>query len=247
MLSDGTHSGLVFATAVTRGDPSRQVLNVSSRRVCRCRTRSMSRPGARSRCWAMCKDMCGSCIVQSRRVGGRGARALGLGAVGRTHLMALEPWQPKPRADRRLSHWLRIWSWRGLAQHEEHRRDAAASTRSRTSTSSGAGASVRSAGRSRRRPRARRRPQHSRSPTVVTLDSKNGCRFRAAGFLVAQQPFRTPAAADTQPRARWLRARRSTGAGRVLQLAAELRQAASPGRRHVFLMLDDERSSTTSS
>ena len=163
-LSDGTRSGLVFATAVTREDPSRQVLFVSSRRVCRCQTRSMSGPGASSRCWAMCRDMCGSCIVQSRRVGGRGARALGLGAVGRTHLMALEPCQPKPRADRRLSDWLRIWSWRGLAQHGEHRRDAAASTRSSTSTSSGAGARTRSAGRSRWRPRARRRPQHATPP-----------------------------------------------------------------------------------
>ena len=114
--------------------------------------------------------MCGSCTVQSRRAVGRGARAPGLGAVGRTHLMALEPCQPKPRADRRLSDWLRIWSWRGLAQHGEHRRDAAASTRSSTSTGSGAGASLRSAGRSQWRPRARRRPQHSQCTTVVTRE-----------------------------------------------------------------------------
>ena len=101
-------------------------------------------------------------VLGSRgRLGGRGARALGLGAVGRTHLMVLEHWQPKPRADRRLSDSLRISWCRGFAQHGEHGRGAAASTRSSTSTSSDAGASMRSASRSQWRPRARRRPQHS--------------------------------------------------------------------------------------
>ena len=160
-VSNGTRLGLAFATAVTRGNASRWDLNVSPRRVCRCQTRPTSRPGARSRCRAMCKHLCGSCIGHRGRLGRRGGRALALGAVGRTHLMVLEHWQPKPRADRRLSHLLRICSCRGLAQHGEHGRVAAASTRSSTSTSSGAGASMRSADRSRWRPRARRRPQHS--------------------------------------------------------------------------------------
>ena len=160
-MSNGTRSGLAFATAVTGANASRWDLFVSSRRVCRCQTRPTSRPGARSRCRAMCKDMCGSALGSRGRVGGSRRACAGLGAVGRTHLTALEHRQPKPRADRRLSDSLRISWCRGLAQHGEHGRVAAASTRSSTSTSSGAGASMRSVGRVRWRPRARRRPQHS--------------------------------------------------------------------------------------
>ena len=65
-MSNGTRSGLAFATAVTGANASRWDLFVSSRRVCRCQTRPTRRPGARSRCSAMCKDMCGFCSGQSR-------------------------------------------------------------------------------------------------------------------------------------------------------------------------------------
>ena len=80
-MSSGTRSGLAFATAVTGANASRRVLNVSSRRVCRCQTRPTSRPGARSRCRALCKDMCGPCTGQSRA--SWGSRRACAGARGR--------------------------------------------------------------------------------------------------------------------------------------------------------------------
>ena len=161
--SNGARLGLAFVTAVTRAGHPRCVLNVSSRRVWQYVPNALDdSPGREEQEAGNVQAFVRVLHWASRAAWG--ARRACAGARGRRSdpsdgpgALAAQP----PRADRRLSHLLRICSCRGLAQHGEHGRVAAASTKSSTSTSSGAGACTRSAGGSRWRPHATRRPPHS--------------------------------------------------------------------------------------